>query len=322
VRKYSAALDQIWTVVRTSKSLRFLDGQMFPEMRALMGLPAKALPEGAARPPLPDVNYWLPPKERERRAGFYICVQMLQLMEDVFLDFELDEYYDHIDNRGWMNLFQHWAWSGMLCATWAMVGSTFDPRFQRFCWTRLDLRPGRPSVAALKDGIQLPNPADWRAWSQEAEERQMPHAELARNRDAWQSTAGLNFWEAELVAKYMRATGRLAQKLFPIYLTVESPRRTDRNPLRFNVGYMIGDLEVQAGSPPAFNLHYMRIQNHLRKMGLARDALLALRDDLGVVIKVTEPLFDQGKLDRNASDEALPTEESVKRLRAIIRSLP
>ena len=87
---------------------------------------------------------------------------MLQLMEDVFLDFDLDQYYDHIDNRGWMNLFQHWAWSGMLCATWAMTGSTFDPRFQRFCWTRLDLRPGRPSVARLEQAVQLPIPVEWR----------------------------------------------------------------------------------------------------------------------------------------------------------------
>jgi hypothetical protein len=258
----------------------------------------------------------------ERREGFYVCVQMLQLMEDVFLDFELDQYYDHIDNRGWMNLFQHWAWSGMLCATWAMAGSTFDPRFQRFCWTRLDLRPGRPSVAGFADAVQLPDPAQWRAWSKAraSARRRRPRVEGPRRTLA--AEAGLNFWEAELVAKYMRATGRLAQKLFPVYLTVESPRRTDGNPLHFNVGYVIGDLEVQGREAPTFCLHYMRIQNHLRKMGLARDALLALRSELSVAIDVAEPLFDAGEMDFDASDEALPTEDAVKRLRAIIRSLP
>jgi len=66
----------------------------------------------------------------------------------------------------------------------------------------------------------------------------------------------------------------------------------------------------------------MRIQNHLRKMGLARDALLALRSELSVAIDVAEPLFDAGEMDFDASDEALPTEDAVKRLRAIIRSLP
>ena len=77
-------------------------------------------------------------------------------MEDVFLDFDLDQYHDHIDNRGWMNLFQHWAWSGMLCATWAMTGSMFDPRFQRFCRSHLDLRPGVPGVATAA-AVPLPS---------------------------------------------------------------------------------------------------------------------------------------------------------------------
>jgi hypothetical protein len=66
----------------------------------------------------------------------------------------------------------------------------------------------------------------------------------------------------------------------------------------------------------------MRIQNHLRKKGLARDALLALRRDLGVAIDVAAPRFNVKELDQNASDEALPTDDAVKRLRAIIRSLP
>jgi len=103
---------------------------------------------------------------------------------------------------------------------------------------------------------------------------------------------------------------------------VESPRRTDGNPFRFNVGYVIGDLEVKDRPAPAFTLLYMRIQNHLRKMGLARDALMALRAGMGVTLDVAEPLFDENELDRNASDEALPTDEAIKRLRAIIRSLP
>ena len=325
VRKYSGALDRIWTTMRSERSLGFLDSQMFPEMPALMSLPAEAHPAGLpfTPAPRPDVNYWLPKSERERREGFYVCVQMLQLMEDVFLDFDLDQYYDHIDNRGWMNLFQHWAWSGMLCATWAMTGSTFDPRFQRFCWTRLGLRPGRPSVAGLRDAVDLPDPEQWRAWSQASQDAREDVPELKAQSKHWQDDAGLNFLEAELVAKYMRATRRASQKLFPVYVTVESPRRTDGNPLRFNVGYVIGDLDVQGRPAPVFSLHYIRIQNHLRKMGLARDALMALRSAVGVVaIEVAEPLFDEKELSRNASDEALPTDDAARRLRSIVRSLP
>jgi hypothetical protein len=52
VRKYSAALDRIWTVVRTTRSLNFLDSQMFPEMPALMGLDfPPGIASGGPRPP-------------------------------------------------------------------------------------------------------------------------------------------------------------------------------------------------------------------------------------------------------------------------------
>ena len=137
----------------------------------------------------------------------------------------------------------------------------------------------------------------------------------------WQSRDGLNFWEAELVDKYMRATRHPAQRLFPIYVTVESPRRSDGNPLRFNVGYIIGDV-VGQGVASRFVLHYMRVQNHLRKMGLARDALMSLRQTLGVELLVGDPLFDPAVRDGTASDEALPSADGLARLRGIIRSLP
>src|SRR6185503_17878769 len=147
--------------------------------------------------------------------------------------------------------------------------------------------------------VHLPDPDQWRAWTKASEAQGADVPELTAQMEQWQADAGLNFWEAELVSKYLRATGRPSQKLFPVYLTVESPRRTDGNPFRFNVGYVIGDVAVQDRPGPAFTLYYMRIQNHLRKMGLARDALLALRSGMGVIIDVAEPLFDQNELDRN-----------------------
>ena len=322
LRKYSAALEKIWNIVRSSDTLRFLDAQMFPEMPALMGLPATAA-ERAERPRRPEVNYWLPTSERERREGFYVCVQMLQLMEDVFLDFELHQHYDHIDNRGWMNLFQHWAWSGMLCATWAMTGSTFDPRFQRFCQVRLDLGPGRPAVAERDEGLVLPDPVEWRQWSTPKAGTNTPvgERELKRTIDQWQEAPGLNFWEAELVAKYMRATRHETEMLLPIYLTVESPRPSEKNPLRFNVGYIIGT-ERDHARGRTFVLHYMRIQNHLRKMGLAREALRALRETHDAEIEMGEAKFDATVADGKASDEGLPSVAGLQQLRTIVRSLP
>jgi hypothetical protein len=315
VQRYSTALTNIWTSVRTSEHLRFLDEQMFPEMPSLIGLPFDLSPELAIAPPqttrrLP-ANYWLPPTAEERRAGFYVCYEMLQLMEDVFLDFDLDQYNDHIDNRGWMNLFQHWAWSGMLCATWAMTGSMFDPRFQRFCRSYLDLRPGVPGVPTAA-AVQLPSGGAWRAMDAEA---------MKAAKANWQEVAGLNFWEVELVGKFLRATGYGQLRLYPIVVTVKSPRRSDGNPLMFNVGYLIGDL-IRANGGPRFSLNYMRIQNHLRKMGLARDSLEALQRAELLDIEVAQPDFDEGVADGRLSDEGLPLPEAVRYIERLVRSIP
>ena len=151
------------------------------------------------------VNYWLPPSDEERRAGFYVCNEMLQLMEDVFLEFDLDQYHDHIDNRGWMNLFQHWAWSGMLCATWAITGSTFDPRFQRFC--RIAAGPARRAVPAWPiRSAALTLPAGRRlarAWT--------PTARRGRTWPTWQDAGRaelLGGRAAVEVPAAPRATGR------------------------------------------------------------------------------------------------------------------
>ena len=310
VRHYSSALARVWTMVRSAPELRFLDEQMFPEMPSLMANPAPGAPTHAThRQP----SYWLPPSADERRAGFYVCSEMLQLMEDVFLEFDLDQYHDHIDNRGWMNLFQHWAWSGMVGATWAITGSTFDPRFQRFCRARLNLRPGQPLVA-VASALPLPTGDTWRGLS--PEERT-----LVATR--WQDTAGLNFWETELVEKFLRAsTSATPLRLVPVIVTVESPRRADGNPLRFNVGYLLGDFDVAADRTPRFELHYLRIQNHLRKMGLAREALKALQRDTGVRIVPSATPFDERAADGSASDEGLPLAGAVQALQRLTRSLP
>ena len=247
-------------------------------------------------------------------------------MEDVFLDFELDEYYDHIDNRGWMNLFQHWAWSGMLCATWAMTGSTFDPRFQRFCWTRLDLRPGRPSVADMQAAVTLPDPDQWRRGARpRGAERRLRGTEAQPS--AGRAEAGLNFWEAELVAKYMRATrhaGAEAVSRLP-HGREPAPRPTATRCASTSATSSATSKCSDRRGARAFVLHYMRIQNHLRKMGLARDALMALRDGRSASSSTCgDPLFDATRCRRHGLGRSAcrrPRTPSAGCAR-IIRSLP
>ena len=81
-----------------------------------------------------------------------------------------------------MNLFQHWAWSGMLGATFAITGSNFDPRFQRFCLRRLGFKPGEPYVAVAAE-IELPLPHEWRL-------RQAPRTVMRRRGPGWQDVPG------------------------------------------------------------------------------------------------------------------------------------
>jgi hypothetical protein len=314
VRKYSTALSDIWTTVRTTPELAFLDPQLFPEWVSFL---ATGTPQhrAAAQPPaLSDVNYWLPESTEERRAGFYVCSQMLQLMEDVYLEFALDRHYDHIDNRGWMNLFQHWAWSGMIGATFAITGSTWDPRFQRFCKRRLGLSPGFTFVAS-KYEIELPLPTDWLAWA--ATEPDRCEEQMAM----WQQFAGFNFWEATLIDKFLSAaTVNTRLQIVPIRVVAESPRRTDGNPLEFNVGYLIGEWDKRL-----FKLHYIRIQNHLRKMGLARAAIemIALPEPRGWGMTLEVVIPDARRAGGNvALDEALPSPAWAADVQRIVKSLP
>ena len=75
VRKYSSALDRIWTT-----RAHHDDAQLprRPDVSRDAGAHRPAAGGAAERRPtprrLPDVNYWLPTTDEERRAGFYVCV--------------------------------------------------------------------------------------------------------------------------------------------------------------------------------------------------------------------------------------------------------
>ena len=68
-----------------------------------------------------------------------IGLEIIQLMENVFLDLRLDDFWDHPDNRGWAVLFMRWAGSPKLRNVWGKWRSTFGIRFEHFCDTRLGL---------------------------------------------------------------------------------------------------------------------------------------------------------------------------------------
>jgi hypothetical protein len=71
----------------------------------------------------------------EFRSAFYLCSEMIQLMENVYLDLSLEETWQHPDNQGWRTLFKQWAASGQLQKTWAITAQNYGLRFQYF-WER------------------------------------------------------------------------------------------------------------------------------------------------------------------------------------------
>lgn len=83
--------------------------------------------------------------------SFYLCNSLIQLMEDVYIDLRLEREYRHPDNRGWMNLFQHWAQADTFRKAWALSAPSYGLRFQSFCQRQFDLSLGRTTLRSLWD---------------------------------------------------------------------------------------------------------------------------------------------------------------------------
>ncbi|MCC6862899.1 MAG: patatin-like phospholipase family protein [Bryobacterales bacterium] len=225
--RHAQALEALLERLRVDPNLQFLDAQIYPEWGSLM--------RRAASPPAEKL--WLPTTAEELRSGFYFCNSLIQLMENVYLDLCLDREHAHPDNRGWMNLFRHWSWSGMFRVAWAISASGYGARFQTFCEQQLGL------TQLKKVTLKPIGPEEG------------PEA------------AGLNFLEAGIVRK-LRAEPRFARStVCSFQISVESPLPV-RDDFTFGFGFgfaVIADRRIAC----------FRVQDHLRKMGLAR---LAIRE--------------------------------------------
>jgi hypothetical protein len=225
-------VDEIFERLRTSKELDFLSKQFYPEWRSLLG---ERVVDPAAQ--AKDLIY-VPRDEEQLRQGFYFCNSLLQLMETVYLDLNLETEWQHPDNSGWLNVFNHWAWSGMFRVTWAVAAATYGGRFRTFCERRLNLTLGVVRVEQVvpdKDG----------------------HRDIA--------STGLNRHEQRQVDA-LRVVDEQGVVVYRLDLHVRHPiTGPDADPLmQFGFGYAVlrGD-----------NLVMYRVQDHLRGMGLGRKGL-------------------------------------------------
>ena len=119
--KHAKALEKIWERFRQSPDLN-------PFMDELMR------------------NIVTPPHPVLEDLEFAMGLELIQLMENVFMDLRLDDFWDHPDNRGWAILFMRWARSPRFRAIWVQVRRTYGIRFEYFCEARLGLPRDRPIV--------------------------------------------------------------------------------------------------------------------------------------------------------------------------------
>lgn len=270
--RHGQELEKIYDRMRLDGNLRFLDAQIYPEWMKL----SHRLEQGLLQPRLT----MLPLTEDQLRAGFYLCNTLIQLMENVYVDLRLEEEHAHPDNRGWMNLFRHWSWSGMFRVTWAVCVATYGARFQQFCRRHLSLESGtltlaRPAavgednweacinflelehVRRIIVGHYALSPADEGTG---AEDPAGVLATLDKDRLAMRANAWIGG----------RGQGELLVQ--PLEMRVSDPFGIQED-FVFPVGFA---LLRKAEAETAYTLAYYRIQDHLRRMGLGRKGLRAL----------------------------------------------
>ena len=231
-------VDELFERLRTSKELGFLSRQFYPEWRNLLGANVVDATQQT------DDLLRVPDNEDQLRQAFYFCNSMIQLMESAYVALNLDTDWQHPDLSGWINVFNHWAWSGMFRATWAVSAATYGGRFRAFCEQRLNLTLGDVDAKSVLTG-----PPDKTALA----------------------AAGLNAHEQHQIAdKYVRDGGDVT--VYRLELLVRHPIRKDPPLMTFGFGYA-----VMRGE----ELVMYRVQDHLRGMGLGRRGLVALVDARG-----------------------------------------
>jgi hypothetical protein len=88
-------------------------------------------------------------------AELHTVNAMLQVMEIAWFSMQLDDYYAHPVNRGWMNLFRRWTGTGAFHRYWPFLRAEYSEDFVRFCERALSLRPTEVDLKRLHEDEQL-----------------------------------------------------------------------------------------------------------------------------------------------------------------------
>jgi hypothetical protein len=72
-------------------------------------------------------------------AELSLLLRVTQVMEDVWVACELDRWWGHPLNLGWINLFARWATSPPFQFWWPLLGPMFSPGFRKFIQQRFPM---------------------------------------------------------------------------------------------------------------------------------------------------------------------------------------
>jgi hypothetical protein len=81
----------------------------------------------------------LGPNALSQRNAFYFCTSLIQLMENVYLDLNLEDNLNHPDNAGWVHVFSNWTKSPVFLSAWKLSHDTYGTTFQRWCQRNFQL---------------------------------------------------------------------------------------------------------------------------------------------------------------------------------------
>jgi GNAT superfamily N-acetyltransferase len=114
-------LKELERLLRDDPELLRYDLEIYPELRSVFGID----PGGVALDP---------------RAAIHTCNLQIQLMEQVYLAVNLNEFHGHALNRGWMNLFRRWTSSATFRLFWPTLCGMYSRQFVHFADQHLNLR--------------------------------------------------------------------------------------------------------------------------------------------------------------------------------------
>lgn len=254
--RHAASMSALFSRLRDDPRLAVLDAQIYPAWVDLVA----SVPRSEDEPEQTRYQRRTElPADEDFRACFYFCQELAQLMQAIYHDFDLEQEWNHPDNTGWMNAFRQWSWAAMFRVSWAVGAPTYGQPFVTFC----ELRLGLPR---LVDAVHVEDVAAVKdvSWVDQCNalvnEGRINHVE-----------------QGILLSKQMPKLGP-ASELRVFLLRIhwkEILKRTSADLPDTTLGISVVHV-VSKPHTPSSTLIVMRVQDHLRHMGLGSEFMRLL----------------------------------------------